>query len=99
MTGRSKAIAPRRRPSARPAAARSPMRQTDRRTSRRDRERVWVLVEGLPSKMPVLPAEIEVIETYFGAFLDELLAGHTGGRPGLPIAGSSGTLPRKEEPE
>jgi hypothetical protein len=75
------------------------VRQTDRRTSYRDRERVWVVVEGLSSKMPVLPAEIEVIETYFGALLDELLASYAGGQPGLPIADSSGTLSRKEEPQ
>lgn len=60
---------------------------------------MWVVADELPPKMPILPAEIEVIETYFGALLDELLAGHARGRPGLPIANSSGTLPRKEEPE
>lgn len=99
MTRRSKAIAPRRRPMARPVEVRSSTRRTNGLIRRLERDRVWVVSEGLPSKMPVLPAEIEVIETYFGALLDELLAGHTGSEPGLPIAASSGTLPRKEEPE
>lgn len=99
MTGRSQAPAPQRHPLARRPETHSSARRNGGRTRRLDRDRVWVVSEGLPSKMPVLTAEIEVIETYFGALLDELLAGHAGDRPGLPIVGSSGTLRRKEEPE
>ncbi|MBN9289744.1 MAG: hypothetical protein J0H36_01165 [Hyphomicrobium denitrificans] len=99
MTKRSEAAASRSRPLARRPETRSSARRNSGRTRRLDRDRVWVVSDELPSKIPVLPAEIEVIETYFGALLDELLAGHTGSEPGLPIAGSSGTLPGKEEPE
>ncbi|WP_454001908.1 hypothetical protein [Afipia felis] len=55
--------------------------------------------DELPPKIPVFPAEIEVIETYFGALLNELLADHKGGRPGLPVAPGSGTLPGKDKSE
>jgi hypothetical protein len=49
--------------------------------------------------MPVLPAEIEVIETYFGALLDELLAQYAPASSRLPPTASSGTLPGKEDTE
>jgi len=99
MAKRSEAAAPRRRPLARRPEARTSARRNGGRMRRLDRDRVWVVSDELPSKIPVLPAEIEVIETYFGALLDELLADHKSGRPGLPVAPSSGTLPGKEKPE
>ncbi|BEV46093.1 hypothetical protein CRBSH125_22760 [Afipia carboxidovorans] len=99
MTKRSEAAASRRRPLARRPETRSSARRNRGRMRRLDRDRVWVVSDELPSKIPVLPAEIEVIETYFGALLDELLADHKGGRPGLPVAPGSGTLPGKEKPE
>ena len=99
MTKRSEAAAPRRRPLARRPETRSSARRNGGRTRRLDRDRVWVVSDELPSKIPVLSAEIEVIETYFGALLDELLADHKGGRPGLPVAPGSGTLPGKDKSE
>lgn len=99
MTQRSCAPAIRRRPTARPVETRSSTQRNNGRTRRLERDRVWVVADELPPEMPIRPAEIEVIETYFGALLDEMLAGHARGRPGLPIADRSGTLLQKENPE
>lgn len=99
MTKRSEVAAPRRRPLARRPETRSSARRNSGRMRRLDRDRVWVVSDELPSKIPVLPAEIEVIETYFGALLDELLVNHKSGRPGLPDTSSSGTLPGKDKSE
>ncbi|WP_164633864.1 hypothetical protein [Rhodopseudomonas sp. BR0G17] len=53
--------------------------------------------DELPLQIPVLPAEIEVIETYFGAILDEFLGGHAPGRSRLQVSTRSGTLSQKED--
>lgn len=48
---------------------------TDRRRGGRVHDqRAWVVVDALPASSPVLPAEIDVIETYLGDLLDSLLA-------------------------
>jgi hypothetical protein len=83
----------------RPAETRSSARRKNGRTSHLNRDRVWVVSDELPPEMPILPAEIEVIETYLGALLDELLAQYALGSSRLPPTASSGTLPGKEDTE
>lgn len=99
MTKRSTTAALRRRPLPRPPKVRSSARRVNVRRSRLDRDRVWAVSDELPLQIPVLPAEIEVIETYFGAILDEFLGGHAPGRSGLQVSTRSGTLSQKEDPK
>jgi uncharacterized protein YqeY len=40
----------------------------------------WVVVDNLPDLVPVSHDEIDVLETYLGALLDELLAGSHGSK-------------------
>jgi len=48
---------------------------TDRRQGRRPSDRrSWVVTNSLPASTPVFSAEIDVIETYLGELLDNLLA-------------------------
>lgn len=47
---------------------------TDRRQGRRPSDRrSWVVINSLPANTPVFPAEIDVIETYLGELLNNLL--------------------------
>lgn len=55
----------------RPGRSVSTHRRRDRRSPD---QRVWVVVDELPANAPVLPAEIDVIETYLGDLLDNLLS-------------------------
>ncbi|RUM99893.1 hypothetical protein EET67_00725 [Pseudaminobacter arsenicus] len=42
--------------------------------ARRRNEHHWAVVDDLPEPLPVIQAELEVIETYFGDLLNELLS-------------------------
>lgn len=39
-----------------------------------ERERVPIIVDDWPDQVPVTPAEFDVIETYLGRLLDEILS-------------------------
>lgn len=58
-------------------AAALPQRGRSRRSASQ-RHRIvgenWTVHHGWPAEVPVTPAEIEVVETYLGGLLDELLA-------------------------
>ena len=58
-------------------AAELPLRGRSRRSASQRRRIVgdnWMVHHCWPAKVPVTPAEIEVVETYLGDLLDELLA-------------------------
>ncbi len=59
-----------------PQAAALPLRGRSRRSASQRRRIVgetWTVHHCWPAEVPVTPAEIEVVETYLGGLLDELL--------------------------
>lgn len=62
-------------------AAALPLRGRSRRSASQRRRVLgenWTVHHGWPAEVPVTPAEVEVVETYLGGLLDELLAASRG---------------------
>lgn len=62
-------------------AAELPLRGRSLRSAAQRRRVVsdnWTVHDCWPAEVPVTPAEVEVVETYLGAVLDELLAASRG---------------------